>query len=137
LLLLLCGWTLLHSAWFWTLSVIAMVLLPHLIATFSDVLRKPKEILLRSSTSSDSMQAAANLFLQTAFTIACIPFEAYYTSMPLRQTNWRMLVTHRRLLEWNPSHQRPAATAPAACPASMPVYVVLACLPPSGSSCIS
>lgn len=103
LLLLLCGWTLLHSAWFWTFSVIAMVLLPHLIATASDVLRKPKEILLKQHVK-DSLKAAGNLFLQTAFTVACIPFEAFYTLHAIGQTNWRMLVSHRHLLEWNPSH---------------------------------
>jgi cyclic beta-1,2-glucan synthetase len=103
LLLLLCGWTLLHTAWFWTFSVIAMVLLPHLVATASNVLRKPKEILLRQHIR-DSIQAAGNLFLQTVFTIACIPFEAFYTLHAIGLTNWRMLITHRRLLEWNPSH---------------------------------
>ena len=103
LFLLIAGWTILHSSWFWTLSVIAMVLLPHLIATSRDVLRKPKEILLRQHIK-DSIRAAANNFIQTAFTLVCIPFEAFYTLDAIFITGWRMLITHKHLLEWNPSH---------------------------------
>jgi cyclic beta-1,2-glucan glucanotransferase len=103
LLLLLYGWIIFHAAWFWTLSVIAMVLLPHLVATAGNVIRKPKDILLKQHFK-DSIQAATNNFIETLFTIVCLPYEAYYTLDAIIKTNWRMFISHKHLLEWNPSH---------------------------------
>ncbi|HEX7422412.1 MAG TPA: hypothetical protein VF311_00795, partial [Terriglobales bacterium] len=44
--LLLMGWTVLPSAWFWTLSVLGIILLPSLIASLLEVLQKPGDVLL-------------------------------------------------------------------------------------------
>ena len=37
------------------------------------------------------------------FTLACLPYEAFFSLDAILRTAWRMLVTHKRLLEWNPS----------------------------------
>ena len=106
LFLLLSGWIILHAAWFWTISVIAMILLPQLVATAGNLLRKPKDI----STAQhfrDSLSEATGNFLQTIFTIICLPYEAYYTLDAILRTNWRMIISRKKLLEWNPSHQKP------------------------------
>jgi cyclic beta-1,2-glucan synthetase len=103
LLVLLAGWIIFHSAWFWTISVIAMVLLPHLVATTGDLIRKPKEVLLEQHFK-DSIQSATNNFIETLFTIVCLPYEAYYTLDAIIRTNWRMFISHKHLLEWSPSH---------------------------------
>ena len=45
-LLLLLGWTVLSSPWFWTLSVIGIILIPSLIISILEVLQKPGEVLI-------------------------------------------------------------------------------------------
>ena len=101
-LLLLSGWTVLHDAWFWTLIVICILVLPSLITAIRDILHKPKEILLRQHFK-DSIEAIINNLLQTAYAITCLPYEAMYTLDAIIRTGWRMTFTHRKLLEWNPS----------------------------------
>ena len=45
-LLLLLGWTVLPSAWFWTLAVIGIILIPSLMASALNVLQKPVDVTL-------------------------------------------------------------------------------------------
>ena len=101
-LLLLLGWTVLSSAWFWTLSVIGIILIPPLIASILEMFRKPDEVLLGQHLAA-SVRSALRRFAQAAFTLVCLPYEAFFSLDAIVRTTWRMLVTHRRLLEWNPS----------------------------------
>ena len=49
---------------------------------------------------------------QAAFTLACLPYEAYFSLDAIVRTLWRMLVTRRRLLEWSASQRcRPRSAA--------------------------
>ena len=101
-LLLLLGWTVFPHPWLWTLAVIAILLLPVVCASIVDVLRKPDEVLLRqhlAATASVVGKQAA----QTVLALAFLPYEATVNLDAIARTAWRMLVTHRRLLEWNPS----------------------------------
>jgi cyclic beta-1,2-glucan glucanotransferase len=102
ILLLLLGWTILHDEIFWTLSVILLIILPPLIITAWDILNKPKEISLRQHIA-DSIHSITNYLIQVAFTIICLPYEAFYTVDAIIRTNWRMIVSHKKLLEWSPS----------------------------------
>jgi len=102
MLLLLLGWTVLHDEIFWTLSVVLLIILPPLIITAWNIFNKPKEISLRQHIE-DSIVSITNHLIQTAFTIICLPYEAYYTLDAIVRTNWRMIVSHKKLLEWNPS----------------------------------
>ncbi|MGO9015185.1 MAG: GH36-type glycosyl hydrolase domain-containing protein [Dissulfurispiraceae bacterium] len=101
-LLLLLGWTVLPSAWFWTLSVIGIILIPSLIASVLDVLQKPGDVLLRQHLAA-SVRSTRRRFAQAAFSLVCLPYEAFYSLDAMMRTIWRMLVTHKRLLEWSPS----------------------------------
>ncbi len=101
-LLLILGWTVLPAAWFWTLAVVAIVLLPSLMVSVLDVLHKPGEVLLRQHLAS-AAYAAERHFAQAAFTLVCLPYEAFFTLDAIIRTAWRMWISHRRMLEWNPS----------------------------------
>jgi cellobiose phosphorylase len=101
-LLLLLGWTVLASAWLWTLVVVAVLLLPSASASLLDLLRKPREVLLRQHLAATASVAGRNA-AQTVFALACLPYEALITLDAIVRTSWRMLVSHRRRLEWNPS----------------------------------
>ncbi len=102
ILLLLLGWTVLPSAWLLTVAVIGIVLLLPVIATTVDLARKPKDMLPRQHFAA-AMRAAGERFAQAALTLAFLPHEAYYSLGAILRTNWRILITHRRLLEWTPS----------------------------------
>ncbi len=101
-LLLLLGWTVLPHAWWWTLAVIAILLLPALCAFILDLLRKPDEVLLRQHLAATA-SAASRHVAQATLTLAFLPHEATVNLDAILRTAWRMLVTQRRLLEWNPS----------------------------------
>ncbi|MDR3714632.1 MAG: glucoamylase family protein [Puia sp.] len=99
--LLLLGWTVLHDELFWTVAVFLLIVIPPLSITAWDILNKPKEISLRQHIK-DSVHSITNHLIQTAFTILCLPYEAYYTLDAILRTNWRMIVSHKKLLEWQP-----------------------------------
>src|SRR5205085_11056700 len=109
-LLLLLGWTVLPHAWLWTLAVIAILALPAASAFALDLLRKPAEVLPRQHFFP-TMEVAARPAVQVGLTLAFLPYEATVNLDAITRTAWRMLVTRRRLLEWNPSASDDAASS--------------------------
>ncbi|HYM11851.1 MAG TPA: cyclic beta 1-2 glucan synthetase, partial [Bryobacterales bacterium] len=101
-LLLLLGWTVLSSAWFWTLSVIGIILIPSLIAAVQDLLLKRDDVFWGQHLAAAGRSAGRH-FAQAAFMLACLPYEAFFSLDAVVRTAGRMLVTQKRLLEWNPS----------------------------------
>jgi cellobiose phosphorylase len=101
-LLLLLGWNSLSSAWYWTLSVIGILLIPSLLASALEMFRKPADALLRQHLAAEA-GSAGRRFAQAAFTLACLPYEAFFGLDAVVRTAGRMLFTHKRLLEWHPS----------------------------------
>jgi len=102
-LLLLLGWTVLPSAWFWTLGVVGIILIPSLIASAFNVLQKPGDVTLEQHLAAAARSAGSH-FVQAVFTLVCLPYEAFFSLDAVVRTVWRMLIAHRRLLEWNPSN---------------------------------
>ena len=101
-LLLLLGWTVLSPAWLWTLAVIGIILIPPLIASLLDLFRKPEDVLIGQHLAA-ALRSAGGHFAQAAFTLACLPYEAFFSLDAILRTNWRIFVSRKRLLEWNPS----------------------------------
>jgi cyclic beta-1,2-glucan synthetase len=99
-LLLLLGWAVLSSVLFWTLSVIGVILLPPLLASILEMLRKPADALPGRHLAA-SARSAVRRFAHALFTLVCMPYEAFFNLDAVLRTAWRMLATHRRLLEWN------------------------------------
>ncbi len=98
--LLLLGWTLLSRPWLWTLSVIGIMLIPPLITCILDLLRKPGDV-LPSQHLAAGVHSAPRHFAQAAFMLLCLPYETYFSLDAIVRTAVRMLVTHRRILEWS------------------------------------
>ncbi|MBF8260170.1 MAG: glycosyltransferase, partial [Actinobacteria bacterium] len=48
-------------------------------------------------------RTAGRHFSRAAFTLICLPYEAFFSLDAMVRTAWRMLITHKRLLEWSPS----------------------------------
>ncbi|KAF0165787.1 MAG: putative glycosyltransferase 36 [Rhodocyclaceae bacterium] len=103
-LLLLLGWTLLPAVGLWTLSMIGILLIPSVCASVLEFFRKSDEVLLRQHLAAVGLSASRRV-RQFAFEFACLPHEAFYSLDAIARTVWRMLVSHRRLLEWNPSSE--------------------------------
>ncbi|HLN92010.1 MAG TPA: cyclic beta 1-2 glucan synthetase, partial [Patescibacteria group bacterium] len=101
-LLLLLGWNSFSSAWYWTLSVIGILLIPSLVASALEMVRKPADALLRQHLAAEA-RSAGRRFAQAGFTLACLPYEAFFGVDAVARTAVRMLFTHKRLLEWQPS----------------------------------
>jgi cellobiose phosphorylase len=102
LLLLLLGWTVLAPAWAWTMATLAILFVPSLIASLQELLQKPDEAPLVRHLVVTS-RAAALRAVQVGFSLACLPYEAWFSLAAILRTHWRMLVTRERLLEWTPS----------------------------------
>jgi cellobiose phosphorylase len=100
--LFLLGWTLLASPWFWTLAVLGIIGIPAVMTSLLDVLQKPADVLAGQHLAA-VLSSAGNRFAQAAFTLVCLPYEAFFSLDAILRTSWRMGVSHRRLLEWNPS----------------------------------
>ena len=103
MLLFLSGWMFLLQAWFWTLTAIGIILIPSIFISILDVLKKPADMLLRQHLTA-AVRSAGTHFAQVAFTIITLPYEAFFSQDAIIRTVWRMLISHKKLLEWNPSN---------------------------------
>ena len=103
--LLLMGWMVLSSALFWTLAVLGIILIPSIMTSILDGLRKPTDVLARQHLTV-ILRSTGRRFIQAAFMLVCLPYEAFFSLDAVLRTVWRMGLSHKRLLEWNPSvHQ--------------------------------
>ena len=101
-LMLLLGWMVLSPLWLWTLAVIGILLIPPLVESVLELFRKPDDVLLRQHLGA-AARTAGRHFSQAAFTLICLPYEAFFSLDAVVRTVWRMLFTRKRLLEWSPS----------------------------------
>ena len=65
-------------------------------------LQKPGDVLLSQHLAA-AMRSTGRCLAQTVFTLLCLPYEAFFSMDAIARTTWRMLLTDKRLLEWNPS----------------------------------
>ncbi len=103
-LLMLLGWIVLPEPWLWTLAVLGVTFVPALGASAFDLMRKPRESLLRHHLGT-TMQIAGRRFASALFALACLPYEAYYCLDAIMRTGVRMLLTRRNLLQWTASSE--------------------------------
>ena len=101
LLLLMYAWLLSPSAWFWTLMVTAVIVLPSLISLIGQVFFKPKDELWKQHIIF-SLRTTANHFIQHVVTLICLPYEAYINAHAIIKTLWRVYIYGRKLLQWSP-----------------------------------
>jgi cyclic beta-1,2-glucan synthetase len=115
--LLLLGWLVLYSPLFWTIIVSAIIIFPILITSIWDAIRKPKDVTLKYHIKN-SASSIAGIAVKTLFTLICLPYEAFSNARAIVRTLWRMLITRKNLLEWNPSSHRTNVLKQTSLPAS-------------------
>ncbi len=101
-ILLLLAWLILPSALFWTIAVSAIIVFPIFVTSLWDTLRKPKEVSFKYHVIN-SLQNLRDITVKTLFTLICLPYEAYANLRAIMRTIWRMVITGKKLLQWNPS----------------------------------
>jgi len=102
ILLFLLGWMALSPPWFWSLAIIGILLIPSLASSVLEMFRKPNDVLLLHHLTT-TLRLAVKHFTQAAFTLVCLPYETFFSLDAILHTAWRLLITHQKLLEWNPS----------------------------------
>ncbi|HUH27462.1 GH36-type glycosyl hydrolase domain-containing protein, partial [Gelidibacter sp.] len=102
LLIFVLGWSVLPKPWFWTLAVTIIILLPVMAAAFLELFRRPEDLDFKAHVSEVG-GSVREVLLRFIFGIAVLPYEAYRFTHAILLTNWRMIGTGRKLLEWTPS----------------------------------
>ncbi len=100
--LLIYGWLFSRAPWFWTLLVMGLLAGVSVFSFIWEVFRKPKETLLVRHTLSAFRNLMDNLMRQI-LTLIWLPHEAYTSAQAIAVANWRLFITRRNLLDWNPS----------------------------------
>jgi len=101
LALLIAGWTILPYPWLWTLLIPATILIPSVITSLWSSVQKPREIALTQHISNAVGLTSKNI-LQAVFLLVCLPYEAFMSADAIVKTLWRMFITKRKLLQWDP-----------------------------------
>src|SRR5207342_440964 len=102
--LLLLGWAVVPHVISWTLAVLAVLLVPPLLMSLVDVLRKSDEVRFGPHLDS-ALRSSVRHFVQAVLGIMWLPHEAFYSVDAIVRTLWRITVSRRRLLQWNPSSE--------------------------------
>jgi cellobiose phosphorylase len=98
-LLLLLGWHMAQHVGFWTLAVLGVVLVPPLLMAVVELFSKADDVVLGQHLAA-VMQSTGHNIVLAGFRIACLPHEARVSFDAILRSGWRMLVSHRHLLEW-------------------------------------
>jgi cellobiose phosphorylase len=128
--LLLFIWVRLSPIWIWTLMVLGSIFVPSFCSTAFNLLQKPEEMSPRQHLQ-DVGHSFVRHFAQGMFTFVCMPYEAYFSLDAILRAAWRMIFSHRRLLEWNASSEHKDRSGPAGAFRSMwpaPVFAIVALL---------
>lgn len=104
LALLLLGWMNVAQAASWTFAVLAVVLIPPVLASLLDLLQKPSEVVLEQHLRG-ALYSVGQHFARALLALIWLPHEALYSLDAILRTLWRIAISRRRLLQWSPSRE--------------------------------
>ncbi|HEU5173932.1 MAG TPA: hypothetical protein VFT96_04185, partial [Gemmatimonadaceae bacterium] len=111
LLFLVVGWTLVPgSPLRWTLLGLGAVAAPWIVSLLMAVVRPPFDKSWRAYYATVGQDAVTSA-QQVAMAIAFLPHQAIVSADAILRTLWRLVVTRRHLLEWEPASQTERALA--------------------------
>ena len=99
LVFLVASWWVPGLARLGTTAVLAILLVPGLMAAAAELARRPTELSYGRHLSEIGKTLGTQV-LREAFALVCLPYEAYVSVSAIARTGVRVLVTKRRLLEW-------------------------------------
>ena len=103
LIIFLFGWLAPTSPWFWTITVVGIIIPPSVFSFIWDLIRKPQDLFWLHHASA-AIESLVNHIVQHIWSIISLPYEAYVNIDAIIRTNWRMFVSRKNLLQWDPSH---------------------------------
>jgi len=83
------------------LCVIGLIIVPSLIILVSEVLRKPEDAAFRQHIIY-SVRSAYNSFVQHALFFVFLPYDAWINFDAIVRTLWRLFISRKKFLQWNP-----------------------------------
>ncbi|WP_445143524.1 GH36-type glycosyl hydrolase domain-containing protein [Dyella sp. Tek66A03] len=110
LALLLVGWFCVPRRPWWTAAILAVVLVPPLLASLVDLLRKSRDMKLGQHVRV-ALQSSGQHFLHALVLLAWLPHEALYSLDAILRTLWRMCFSRRRMLQWSVSRDTERSSA--------------------------
>lgn len=102
LTLLVFGWITLSNPLAWTLVISALLLIPPLAISFVAFFQRPRDM-PRGAHIASTMRSLSQQLFAVILTVACLPHDAYFSLHAILRTCWRMVFSHRHLLQWHPS----------------------------------
>ncbi|MDE3210841.1 MAG: cyclic beta 1-2 glucan synthetase [Pseudomonadota bacterium] len=102
LALLVTGWLVISPVLSWTLAVLAMVLVPPLLAALLELAQKPREVQLDQHLRAGFLTGMQH-FARMLLALAWLPHEVLYSLDAIVRTLWRVAISHRHLLQWQTS----------------------------------
>ena len=108
LVLFICGWLISSAPYVCTLSIVLVILVPSVIDFVWQLFMKPADVIF-SQHFIFSYRIAKDRFIQLLIDIATLPYETYLNTDAIIRTLWRVLISGKNLLQWNPynSNQKP------------------------------
>lgn len=94
------GWWWVANAGWWTLAILAIVLVPTALIACLAALKRPVDVPWREHLSAVA-GSTRQTFAQAGFVLACLPYEAWFSVDAIARSLWRMTFSHRGLLEWH------------------------------------
>jgi cyclic beta-1,2-glucan glucanotransferase len=111
LALLIAGWTVLPgSPLRWTLLGLGAIAAPWLIALLLAVVRPPRDKSWRAYYRAVGQDAVTSV-QQIALAITFLPHQAWVSLDAIGRTLWRLLITRRKLLEWQTASRAERVTS--------------------------
>jgi cyclic beta-1,2-glucan synthetase len=104
LAMFLLGWLLSPEPGAWTLWVLSILLVPAFVISLHDISSRPPEMPL-SAHLRHVLVGVGRTVSPIPLMLACLPFEALFSLDAIVRTLWRMLISKRHLLQWNPSSE--------------------------------
>ena len=103
-LFLIIAWTCLYDPLFWTAGIVSLYLVPPLIITGWKMIKKPSEQTWMLHLY-DMPRVIEGQLAVPLITLAVLPYEACFSLDAILRSCWRMLISHRNLLEWTTHHE--------------------------------
>ena len=102
--LLVLGWLFSPAPLAWTAWLLSLWALPVLLPALRDVFAWPVDMPLETHLVQVGRSSLRQL-QRAVVNVACLPYEAFFSVDAILRTLWRLLVTRRHLLQWNPSSE--------------------------------
>ena len=86
------------------LLLILIVIIPYILELFNYLIGK-KEGEVKQKTFTPKISGVKGIFLRTIITLGCLPYKAYLSLKAISKTIYRLIITHKNLLEWTTSEE--------------------------------